>query len=314
LRIVGGPLGLVVGRLLRRSGRRIGAALVYHRVGDPPGELERELVPALGSSLFAAQLRHLSSEYRLVAASELPRAVHERRRGERLPVAITFDDDLRSHVEVAAPLLRGAGAPATFFLTGASLRAPHQFWWERLQTAVDRGLDLSSLGLPGADETRGIHQLGQTIEMLTASERDEIDAELGRLVGPDPSHVGLRSRDVERLAREGFEIGFHTQRHDPLPGLTGEELERAMRDGRPELERLAGKRMGAIAYPHGRADARVAAAARAAGFELGFTGSREVVRPESDPLLLGRVSPSYESVGALALGLAWVLFRSCIHR
>jgi peptidoglycan/xylan/chitin deacetylase (PgdA/CDA1 family) len=299
---------------LRRSGRRIGAALVYHRVGDPPGEVERELVPALGSSLFAAQLRHLTSEYRLVAASELPRAVRERRRGERLPVAITFDDDLRSHVEVAAPLLLLAGVPATFFLTGASLRGPHAFWWERLQAAVNRDLDLSSLGLSGASAAAGIHQLGQTIELLMPSERDEVDAELGRLIGPDPSHVGLRSRDVERLVHEGFEIGFHTRRHDPLPGLTDEELERAMHDGRPDLERFAGKRITAIAYPHGRADARVAAAARAAGFELGFTGKSEAVRSESDPHLLGRVSPSYDSAQALALALAWALLRSCAQR
>ena len=61
-------------------------------------------------------------------------------------MAITFDDDLRSHVDFAAPLLARVGATATFFLSGSSLDDPNRFWWERLQEAFDRGLDLPSVG------------------------------------------------------------------------------------------------------------------------------------------------------------------------
>lgn len=44
-----------------------------------------------------------------------------------------------------------------------------------------------------------------------------------------------------------------------------------------------------IAYPHGKADGRVAGAARAAGYELGLTGSPTRADPSTDPLLIGRV-------------------------
>jgi peptidoglycan/xylan/chitin deacetylase (PgdA/CDA1 family) len=298
-------------RAARRSGARAGVALVYHRVGDPPGDLSRELVPALGSRLFAEEVRYLSARYRVVPASRLLEAAFERRAGEPFPVAITFDDDLRSHVETAAPILARAGAPATFFLTGACLRRPHRFWWERLQEACDRNLDLDPLGIggPGAD----VHEVGRAIEALPARRIDELDGALGRLVGPDPEDAGLRADDVAALAADGFEIGFHTRRHYPLPRLAAADLDAAMVEGRAELQEAAGGNLTTIAYPHGRADARVAAAARAAGFSAGFTGTPGPVTSASDPLLLCRVSPSYASVGELALEVALAV-RSAVAR
>jgi peptidoglycan/xylan/chitin deacetylase (PgdA/CDA1 family) len=305
LRALGLPIARLLVRVARLSGRGAGVALVYHRVGDPAGDPRRELVPALGTELFAAQVRHLAAGYRLVAASELLAATRERRRGEPFPVAITFDDDLSSHVDTAAPILSAAGATATFFVCGASLHGPHRFWWERLQAALDARLDLSVLDL----EPATVHQVGLRIQSLPPRARDELDARLAELVGPDPQESGLRADELRRLVASGFEVGFHTRRHDALPALGDTELAEAMQAGRPELEDVAGP-LRTISYPHGLADARVAAATRAAGFEAGFTGVPAAVTSTSDPLLLPRVSPSYASVGELAFDVAWTLCRA----
>jgi peptidoglycan/xylan/chitin deacetylase (PgdA/CDA1 family) len=298
----------------RRSDRQLGVALVYHRVDDPAGNPRRELVPAMGTSLFSAQVRHLCSSYRVVAASELMRAVRDRRRGEPFPVAITFDDDLSTHVEVVAPILKSAGATATFFLSGASLHAPYRFWWERLQSAIDQRLDLASLSVGAPRRATGIHELGRQIEALPPAARKTIEVELERIVGPDPPEAGLRAENVERLATAGAEIGFHTRRHDLLPSLDDDDLARAMEEGRSELADIVGQPLTAISYPHGRADARVASAARAARFDVGFTGSPELVTDQSDPLLVGRLSPSYRSLGEFAFEIAWTILRATVQR
>ena len=91
------------------------------------------------------------------------------------------------------------------------------------------------------------------------------------------------------LADAGLEVGFHTLRHERLPALGDAALEAALSDGREALGRAAGTEIATISYPHGKADARVAAAARAAGYEAGFTGVPAAVTPASDPLLLPRV-------------------------
>jgi peptidoglycan/xylan/chitin deacetylase (PgdA/CDA1 family) len=309
LRAVGLPIAWLLVRVARFSGRGAAVALVYHWVGDPAGDPRRELLPALSMELFTAQVRHLASGYRLVAASELLAATRERRRSERFPVAITFDDDLPSHADAAAPILSAAGATATFFVCGASLHGPHRFWWERLQAALDDGVDLSALDLQPAPDKAAIHQVGLRIQSLPPRARDDLDARLAELVGPDPPESGLRAEALRRLVASGLEIGFHTRRHDVLPPLGDAELEEAMRAGRSELEDVVGP-LRTISYPHGLADARVAAAARAAGFEAGFTGVPAAVTSGLDPLLLGRVSPSYASVGELAFDVAWTLCRA----
>jgi peptidoglycan/xylan/chitin deacetylase (PgdA/CDA1 family) len=312
LRMCGLPLAVLLVHIARSSDARLGVALVYHGVGDRAGNPRHQLAPSIRTPLFATQVRHLRRNYRLVTASELLDAVRDRRRRDPFPVAITFDDDLTSHVDTAAPVLASAGATATFYISGASLDRPHRFWWELLQDAVDRGLDLESVGLGHSPRAAGIHALGRTIQEMTPAARHKVVTRLRRLTGPDPPQAGLRADSLRRLAASGVEIGFHTLRHDALPALDDEALANALREGRVELEGVVALPLATISYPHGLADPRVAAAARAAGFSVGFTGRPTVVTPRSEPLLLGRVSPSYDSLGELAFDVASTLWRGTL--
>jgi O-antigen/teichoic acid export membrane protein/peptidoglycan/xylan/chitin deacetylase (PgdA/CDA1 family) len=298
-----GTLSVVAVWLLRASAARAGAVIAWHRVGDPPGDPSRELVPALGTGVFKAQLRHLRRFYRVVPASELPTAARARRRGQRFPVALTFDDDLASHADVVAPLLRRGGLPAMFFLTGATLQEPTPFWWERLQFAVDERLGIERR--IGADD---IHGAALRVVESAPTERDELIAALESISAR--ADEGLRADAVRALSRGGLEVGFHTLRHPNLTRLGDEELERALLDGRELLAGIVGAPLRTIAYPHGRADARVAAAAREAGFGLGFTTRVEAVTGRSDPMLMGRIEAPFDSAGSLSVGLVHMLVRA----
>jgi peptidoglycan/xylan/chitin deacetylase (PgdA/CDA1 family) len=293
---------------LRASALRAGLVLVYHKLGDAPGDPERELVPALDAGLFEAHLGHLASHYRVVPAAEIRDAASARRRGERFPAAISFDDDLASHAALALPALRRADLPATFFLSGASLAGPHRFWWERLQAAADQGVDLAAaLGPSVRPDGDGIHGWALAIESSTADERGRAAAALEERVGPDPPESGMRRADVLALVEAGLDVGFHTLRHHRLPLLDDGELAAAMQEGRGELERVVGRPVRSVSYPHGKADARVAAAAREAGYDWGFTGAAEAVTPASDPLLLPRVEVELGAPGGFARQLVATL-------
>lgn len=288
--------------MLRLSARRAGVVLVYHglaeRGGDPGGELMRPH----DAAVFEAQLRYLGARYRLVPAENLQRAVKARRRGERFPVALTFDDDLVSHVRLAAPILQRVGAPATFFLCGASLDRPRAFWWQQLQRAVDKSLHLPVEG-------RDIHEVAERVESMSPEERDRVEEWLAQRLGPDPDDTGLQSEQVRELVKRGFDVGFHTLRHHRLTGLDDGALARAITEGRAELEQAAARPLTTIAYPHGKADGRVGRVGREAGFRLGFTGRCEPIVPDSDPMLLGRFEPAHGSVAALAVQLARTLLK-----
>jgi peptidoglycan/xylan/chitin deacetylase (PgdA/CDA1 family) len=283
---------LVLERVARRAGRRAGVVLVYHRIGSLGGAAAT-LSSEVDAHVFERQLEHLAQRYRVVPLAELRSAVAERRRGEPFPVALTFDDDLRSHATTALPALRARRLPATFFLTGASLDGASPFWWDDLAQVVDQGT-LEVLGLPHmlvaralAGDPEGVKALARSVEALEPAQRAVLTERLRAAAGP-PRDEGLRSADVRTLAEAGCEIGFHTRGHHPLAPLNDEGLAAALGEGRAELQEAAGSPLERIAYPHGRADERVASAARAAGFVEGFTGAAAAVRADADPLLLPR--------------------------
>jgi len=311
-RLAGTPLALGFMLVLRLSGRKTGVALMYHSVDQRAGDPDRELVPPHQSELFERQLRHVARHYDVVPAAGLLDAVRARRRGRRFPVSITFDDDLACHAATALPTLRKLGATATFFLSGASLDRPFSFHFERLQRAFDAGVpDLPAVvaGTAGVMTPSSLHGLGVAMVEMSPEERDRATERLLAHAGPDPDDAGIRRQQVRALADAGMTVGFHTYRHDPLTGLTDEQLAEAMELGRSELAEAAGAPVDVIGYPHGRADERVAAAARAAGFRIGYSTRRAPVTPSSNPLLLGRFGPSLRSVGAMALELAFTFVK-----
>ena len=300
-------------RLARLSSSQAGAVIVYHRVGGRNGgDPGLDILAALSQGAFEQQLRHLRRHYRVVAAAELLEAVRARRRGQPFPVAITFDDDLACHAQAAAPTLKRVGVPATFFLSGTSLDKPHPFWWEDLQRAVDDGL-VKADSLPHVAEAelraalerrpKAIFRVASAIESLEPAERREVAAALRGAVGPRVVEAGLRTDEVHALVTAGFDVGFHTLGHDSLPTLSDAELNEALQDGRDALSNVIGARIDTISYPHGKADARVATAARTAGFTRGFTTARKAVTPHTDPLLIPRIPPA-PAPGKTALRLA----------
>ena len=300
----------------RMTLHKAGLALVYHRIGDPPGDPRYELVPQLGLDEFTRQVHALARRYRVVFASELPRAVASRRRGGRFPVALTFDDSLVSHVRIAAPVLGEAGLPATFFLNGdGSRREP--FWWEDLQRAVDRqALDPDSL--PGLDTAEiaavcerrpgAIRRLAAAFERVDPSRRRALEARLRERAGTQLER-SLTATEIGALAAQGFEIGFHTLDHEALPALDDASLRRALDDGRSALAAAAGRPIRLLAYPHGKADERVAEAARSAGYELAYAGSARSVQAGAPALLLPRWEPPFDGGSAFELAVARSLRR-----
>jgi peptidoglycan/xylan/chitin deacetylase (PgdA/CDA1 family) len=315
VRLLGLPVAAVLVRLLRLTDRRAGVVLVYHGLAARTGDPEVELVAPHGIGLFEGQVRHLARTFEMVGAAEMPQAVASRRRGMRFPATVTFDDDLESHVSLALPILRCARAKATFFLTGATLQGPFSFWWERLRWTVasnpQRLAELfAAVGAapPAHPRPTSVQELGGVVERLGPAARAAFEEQLGDPVGNVPDR-GLSADAVRALVEAGMLIGFHTRHHHYLPSLDAEGLAAAFEDGRADLEEVVGRRFTLVAYPHGAADGRVAAAAREAGFEIGYTGVPKAVQAIDNPLLLGRLGPSHHSVAHFALQLAAALLR-----
>jgi peptidoglycan/xylan/chitin deacetylase (PgdA/CDA1 family) len=293
-------------RLVSRSAlglaalRGHGLVLLYHRVTGEAAPAQASVTPSVSRDCLRMHIQALGEIGDIVALPEILRPTDQ---ANRPRFALTFDDDEVSHVTESLPLLHELGVPATFFLSGRALHGLGPYWWQRLEQLVDE------VGVSEAGRALGVS--GETVAALAAlCERDvALQRRLDEIVA-DHADVLLQPDAMRSLATSGMTIGFHTVCHELLTGLDEALLERAMHHGRPELERLVSRPMTLFAYPHGKADARVAQAARAAGFTASWTGWPRAACPGDDLHMLGRWEPGPVSVDELVAATAIRLHRA----
>jgi peptidoglycan/xylan/chitin deacetylase (PgdA/CDA1 family) len=98
---------------------------------------------------------------------------------------------------------------------------------------------------------------------------------------------GMSWGELAELRDGGWEIGSHSASHPRLTALADAPLTSELRASKAAIERGVGCRCRSIAYPYADVDARVAAAARAAGYEAG--AALLPLRHEGDRLRYPRV-------------------------
>jgi len=285
LRVVRSPM---INRALRAlahvRGHRL--VLIYHRIGHPAPP-RAEVVPSVPVEVFRAQLQALGEFVDLVTLDEiLGNGCRPPENGDRRPaVAVTFDDDLPSHVGYALPVLRELNVRAGFFLSGRALHGLGAYWFQQLEAlliAHGAARTAALLGLPGAAPT----------DLGLACERDiQARRRLTQCAADVPPPDILDADDVAALARAGMTVGFHTVSHAILPDLDEDALDDAVMLGRDRLAAAAGTTVSYFAYPHGKVDGRCAAAVRRAGFVAAFTGRAGPLRRRDDPYRLARWEP-----------------------
>ena len=109
--------------------------LCYHRFGPRSGQL------AVTPTAFEAQMDYLARNgYHVIPLSQLTGFLE---RGEPVPrksVVLTIDDGYRSTFEVAFPILRKYGFPATVFLYSDFVGAPDAMTWSQMKEMEASGL------------------------------------------------------------------------------------------------------------------------------------------------------------------------------
>ena len=106
---------------------------------------------------------------------------------------------------------------------------------------------------------------------------------------------------IERWKARGFDFASHTATHARLTWLDDGRLADELSRSRETLLRRLGTGAGkAVAYPFGAVDDRIAGAARAAGYTLGFDGVRGVA---GDPLRVSRMPVYLWDVADVPFGL-----------
>lgn len=294
--------------LRARAGRRGLAVVTYHRVGgaDRAGELDPGLFEALPRDL-EEQLAVLRSRCTVVSIADVRRFA----RGSRLPpnpVLVTFDDGYVEGHDVALPILRRAGVPATFFISTAYPDAGRLFWWdrvwltmhrsreERVELDYPRPLSLrprdakeasARLVCQAIKRTPGI-DLPRLWGALEAAAKVSLDAAEERAIA---RRTIMGFRLVRALRDAGMDVQSHAHEHLVLNTLTPDRALLDLARSRDALRDAIGGDIYAVAYPVGYPlTGALRDAPIDAGFELGFTNGSGRAGASVDPLGVPRLS------------------------
>ena len=318
-----GMAGLGLIRALERSARLRGPSLlvlIYHRVAEPENDPYYGPVISATPENFRSQMRMIRDRYRVLRLDELPRDGSLGSLGGPA-VLITFDDGYRDNAEVAAPILKDLGVPATFFLTTEFVAGTRLPWWDHVAYVVKHAtvrrftLDEGGHGPEGARAPLDIDLGdGSSPSRLTAigaivgaflggrlPDEARFLEQLGRLAGVDvdASRLGrdlFMTRDQARGLAESdglFSIGSHTRSHRKLGALDEAEQQAELVGSKRELEAEVGREVDSLAYPYGGADAfdgRTERIAAEAGYRLAFSAIEMANRAGvPSPLRIGRL-------------------------
>lgn len=196
-----------------------------------------------------ARVESLSRWFEFIHHDDLPDRLS---RPKARPFCLmTFDDGKRSNATETAPQLERLGVPAVFNLTTKFLSDGMPLWFDRYAAV------LKTLGAAPPGLEAGIVKL-LPLEML--------EERLDRVCRQHSIEVDLESDDVRPmtwdqargLARKGFTLGAHGQRHSIL---TNETEERALKDIEESIQEVTsetGAQCQTFAYPNGNYNARLA--------------------------------------------------------
>ena len=182
-----------------------------------------------------------------------------KKKARRARVALTFDDGLRSNVEVAYPILRKLGLAATFFVCSGLIERGQWLWnheaRERLRSLDPQALAELAQRIGGPN---GVEPIVEWMKTLAIAARrraeDEIRAATPGFRPSDEQRGDFELagwRDLEGLDPKTVTIGSHTMTHPILTSLNEEETEAETRDSRATLEQRLGREVSIFCYPNG---------------------------------------------------------------
>ena len=95
-------------------------------------------------------------------------------------------------------------------------------------------------------------------------------------------------------------FGSHSHRHEILTYLTGKDLRMNHLKSKDFLEKLLGRPITHFAYPNGDTNICVKRCCRESGYERGYLATAAIVKKNTDPMNIPRISVSgYDSIASL---------------
>ena len=317
-------------KIIHRLGSPFAVGLAYHgTILDSKHGIDNIFGKHTSYPVLKNHLTFIARHYRVLGLSEIVKTLTNGGRLPRKAVFITFDDGYGGNYDVAFPLLRDLGLPATFFIPTFYVESRLPLLYDVLDAAVKY-----------TQKRRAKIPLESTTEMLDL-EHDEARYRsatrlhgIFRMMSFDQQHdflndlvyeLGFTSSDqvpllgphvlpvtwaqVRQMADSGMEIGSHTHHHIILGRVGSALAQEELSVSKQILETSLDQPCTLFCYPNGHypEDGNDATNrfVKKAGYACATYMDAGITTEDTDPYFIRRYSMGmYSSMTALRINLS----------
>ena len=274
--------------------------LMYHRFSEKADGI------STSAQCFKQQLDYLAAHYRIVPLSELARHLTS---GQPVPpglAVITIDDGYQDCYDIAYPILREHGLPATAFVVTDFVDRATWLWTDKVRyltasasaslleaTIEDCPLRISLDGQ--YSRLKGAERVNTQLKLISDEAKNDAISEISERLGvqipnePPTQYLPLTWEQIRELDSSGIEIGSHTVTHPILTRISIEKLRYELRESRARLESVLGHKVELLGYPNGDHNAAVQFEAARAGYTCAVTADYGLNNGRTNLLALKRI-------------------------
>ncbi|MDH3972742.1 MAG: polysaccharide deacetylase family protein [Deltaproteobacteria bacterium] len=257
---------------------------------------------------FRRQVSYLKNNFEVIPLSRVPGRLRSGRTGRPLAV-ITFDDGYQNNFDVAFPILREEGLPATIFLTTGLINTDDTLWVCRLHEAFSnteaREVRWEGKIFPIGGQDEKVELIAQMknkfktmpiaeIRPLLKAVVHQLGYDLSQPVAHDSLYGMLDFQSINVMRRSGLiDFGAHTMAHEILSCLPPEEQEKEIKGSLNTVSEITGKKCTLFAYPNGAGEDyndETIEILRQCGIEVSLTTIEEMIDGDTPLLELRRYS------------------------
>ena len=222
----------------------------------------------LEESAFRNQMVYLKKRFQVISLLEAVRLLRAGEITDRPAAVITFDDGFQNNYDIAFPILREEGIPATIFLTTGLIGSESTVWFCHLNNAFaltkrdafvwnGRRFDLST----AAKKARSYEIIKQELKefpitrllLETRQLVKALDLDPDMPINRDSPFSMLDQKSIKAMdASNLIEFGAHTHTHAILSRLTDREKRIEIEKSISNVHELTGRQCTLFAYPNGR--------------------------------------------------------------
>ena len=285
-------------RLLNREKILI---LTYHRFSLETNSSR------ISSAEFAAHLEYLSKNNRVLSLHETIDYLHK---GKTLPpntTIITIDDGYADAFEIAFPLLKRYGFPATVYAVTDFLDGKCWLWTDLMRyVLLETESDSIEIELGGADKIKA--ELKSKTQRLETARRvnsrlkklpdEQKEAKIKSIAAalnveipalPAGEFAPMNWQQARAMDSENVRIESHTATHPILTNISAKRLDFELKNSKKRLEEMLGRQVEHFCYPNGSFDENVWRAVESSGYKSATTTNYGFNERKGNPFLLNRI-------------------------